>query len=244
MSLNIGDNFKYLGKKFLDDRESFDTLEAMKNCKSVPDGFLTYCKEDGKRYEFNSSNNINELTGQWAEFVINQDIEDCYYLGSEEPESDKIWFFNSRESSSSEITYDNPLIAELFACIRSLQDQVTKLQADVEYLKINGGGGIPVEPDSPGDDNDDEETNTELFFMLEDGGFFELEEGGFLILEEERVVTKESTLILEDGAQFLLEDGSLILLEETIISVKDNLMLLESGAELLLENSYNILIEN
>ena len=165
-------------------------------------------------------------------------------MGSEEPESDKIWFFNSRESSSSEITYDNPLIAELFACIRSLQDQVTKLQADVEYLKINGGGGIPVEPDSPGDDNDDEETNTELFFMLEDGGFFELEEGGFLILEEERVVTKESTLILEDGAQFLLEDGSLILLEETIISVKDNLMLLESGAELLLENSYNILIEN
>ena len=30
MSLNIGDNFKYLVKKFLDNRESFATLEDMK----------------------------------------------------------------------------------------------------------------------------------------------------------------------------------------------------------------------
>ena len=215
MSLNIGDNFKYLGKKFLDNRESFATLEDMKKCTQVPDGFLTYCQEDGKRYEFNSSNNINELTGKWVEFVINQDIEDCYYLGIEEPSDEKIWFFNSQEEASVQIKYDNPVIAELFACIQSLQDQITKLQADVEYLKVNGGGGIPVEPDS-GDQV------TSLYILLEDGGFFEL----------------------EDGTSFLLEDGGFIILEESISAVKDNLLLLETGAELLLENGYNILIES
>lgn len=244
MSINIGDNFGYFGKKFLDSRQSFDTIEAMKNCKSVPDGFITYCKENGKRYEFNSSNNINELTGQWIEFVVNQEItlpeiEDCYYLGTEEPEQDKIWFFNNTQAESSNVTYDNPLISELFSVIQAMQAQITQLQADVEYLKLNGGGGIPVEPpDNPGVDQ-----VTNLFLMLEDGGFFELEDGGKLLLEEEVVITKESILILEDGASFLLEDGGLIVLEETVNSVKDGVMLLESDAEMLLENGYNILIE-
>jgi hypothetical protein len=92
-----------------------------------------------------------------------------------------------------------------------MQAQITQLQADVEYLKLNGGGGIPVEPpDNPGVDQ-----ATNLFLMLEDGGFFELEDGGKLLLEEEVVITKESILILEDGASFLLEDGGLIVLEET-----------------------------
>ena len=243
MSLNIGDNFKYLGKKFLDDRESFATLEAMKNCTSVPDGFITYCKEDEKRYEFKSSNTINELTGKWTEFTVNQEIdssllEDCYYLGFEEPENDKIWFYSGANSDSSEITYDNPLIVELFSVIQSMQAQIAQLQADVEYLKLNGGGGIPIEPD-------DDPDVIEVYLTLEDGGLFELEDGGFMILEETIEVTKDSVLTLEDGFSFLLEDGSFILLEETVSDTKkDNLMLLESGAELLLENGYNILIEN
>jgi hypothetical protein len=233
MSLNIGDNFKYLGKKFLDDRESFATLKAMKECESVPDGFITYCKENGKRYEFKSSNTIDELTGRWIEFFINnssddseeikaefedfkQEInekideaidniepEDCYYLGTDEPENDKIWFFNSRQSESPDLSYDNPIIAELFDCIQALQSQITTLQAEVEYLKINGGGGIPVEPDG----------SVGIFLMLEDGGFFELESGVRLLLEEDVVITKEATLLLEDGGNLLLEDGGMLILE-------------------------------
>ena len=205
MSLSIGDNFKYLGKKFLDSRESFATLEDMKKCTQVPNGFLTYCQEDGKRYEFNSSNTINELTGQWTEFFINQDAEDCYYMGVEEPDADKIWFYNDRESSSADITYDNPLIAELFTCIQSLQEQIIQLQAEVEYLKVNGGGGIPIEP--PGG----EEEVMESCLMLEDGSFFELEDGGYLLLEETLVT--DPVLLLESGAELLLEDGCNILIE-------------------------------
>ena len=60
MSINIGDNFSYLGKKFLDNRQSFDTLVAMNNCTDVPIGFITFCKEDNKRYEYTSEG--------WTEF--------------------------------------------------------------------------------------------------------------------------------------------------------------------------------
>ena len=55
MALRIGDNFSYLGKKFLDSRESFDTLQEMYTCSDVPEGFITYCKEDKKRYEFTNT---------------------------------------------------------------------------------------------------------------------------------------------------------------------------------------------
>ncbi len=66
MSLNIGDNFKYLGEKFLDARESFDTLEEMNACTDVPKGFITICYEDNKRYEYDGS--------AWIEYVINGDF--------------------------------------------------------------------------------------------------------------------------------------------------------------------------
>lgn len=62
MSLNIGDNFKYLGKKFLDERESFDTLELMNACNDVPEGFITYCKENQKRYEYKD--------GAWKVYTV------------------------------------------------------------------------------------------------------------------------------------------------------------------------------
>lgn len=206
MAINIGANFSYNGRNYLDNRQSFDTLETMKNFTSVPDGFITYCKEDGKRYEFKSSNTINELTGKWTEFKVSAETpEDCYYLGTDEPENDKIWFYTGTADTSG-ITYDNPLIAELFSVIQAMQVQITQLQADVEYLKLNGGGGIPVEPpDSPED--------IEILFALEDGGLMLLEDGGFLILEESALVTNDSAFLLEDGSSLLLEDGNLMLLE-------------------------------
>ena len=240
MSINIGDNFKFLGKRFLDDRESFATIAEMKSCENVPDGFITYCREDEKRYEFKSSNTINELTGKWTEFTINInnnnngneggsteggsgggcDCEDiiipefecnCSYMGIEEPEdNEQIWFFDSTESESSGIEYDNPLISELFSYIQSLQNQIVQLQADVEYLKLNGGGGIPSEPEGGGS------ITGSSMFELEGGGFFELEDGsGYMILEQssQSSSTTDSVLVLENEYDILLEDGGSILLE-------------------------------
>ena len=125
MSLYIGDNFKYGGRKFLDDRESFDTIETMKNYEKVPDGFITYCKENGKRYEFNSNNEVNELTGKWSEFSVKSTIsEDIHYVGSDTPDDEEvIWFDTNSKENSSDITINNPLIAELFSCIQMMQKQ-------------------------------------------------------------------------------------------------------------------------
>ena len=171
---------------------------------------------------------------------------DCAYVGIDEPLDDNvIWFTDSRKTASSEITYDNPVIAELFSCIQMMQKQINDLQAEVEYLKLHGGGGSL--PDIPDDPDIGDDTDRFIYFELEDGGLFELEEGGFLVLEQEQVVIKQSTLALEDGMRFLLEDGGFILLEEDKddnITTKTNILLLETGGELLLENNSNILLEN
>ena len=48
MGISLGTNFELLAQKFLDSRQSFDTLADMKAFSetSLPDGFLTYNKED------------------------------------------------------------------------------------------------------------------------------------------------------------------------------------------------------
>lgn len=244
MSINIGDNFKYLGKKFLDDRQSFNTLLDMKKCNEVPLGFITFCKEDGKRYEYFTNETDDPITGKWREYKVGADIDPellnkkCSYIGSELPEDEELIWFDTGEGNSSEISYDNPIISELLACIRTLQEQVKQLQSDVEYLKINGGG---TRPDPTPDDPDPIE---ESFLSLEDGGLFLLEDGGSLLLETSEVAIKGSVFLLEDGGLFLLEDGSSLLLETSEVVKKDSVCLLEDGGSLLLENGKLILLEN
>jgi hypothetical protein len=123
------------------------------------------------------------------------------------PEDDEvIWFSEGVSSSANEITYENPLINELFSCIQTLQRQVAKLQEDVEYIKIHGGGNGSQPPSD--DDNNDGFT-----FLLEDGGSLLLEDGAFLLLENAVTNLSNSVLLLEDGAKLLLENGSEIILE-------------------------------
>ena len=62
MAINIGDNFSYQGKKYLDDRQSFKTLNELQNYNNVPEGFIAYCEENKKRYEYKD--------GVWAEYVV------------------------------------------------------------------------------------------------------------------------------------------------------------------------------
>ena len=67
MAIAIGDNFSYNGGKFLDGRDCFETLSDMKNFPevSVPDGFKTYCKEDGREYRITKTNDLDPITGRW-----------------------------------------------------------------------------------------------------------------------------------------------------------------------------------
>ena len=129
MSLHIGDNFSYLGKKFLDARESFDTLEEMNACNDVPEGFITICYEDNKRYEYDGV--------AWVEYKVggNVNVDDIVYYGTEDPTNDNVIWFVPDSAIQSEITYDNPIITELMGVIRNMQSQIAQLQADVEYIR-------------------------------------------------------------------------------------------------------------
>ena len=76
MALKIGDNFSYQGKKPNFDRDSFDTLAAMKAFPetSIDEGHISYCKEDGKNYQYKSANSVDATTGKWREFISGEDV--------------------------------------------------------------------------------------------------------------------------------------------------------------------------
>lgn len=156
--------------------------------------------------------NIFATKKELEELDVDVDIDwdsiDVAYVGEEEPENKNAIWFDSGEANVQEVTYDNPIIDEMFACIRTLQDQVKKLQEDVEYLKLYGGGG------SSGGGTDEPEETTVSSLALETGGMFLLEDGGLLILENAIETITESILLLENGAQFLLENGANIKLEK------------------------------
>ena len=67
--IQVADNFNYRGKKPNFDRDSFDTLQDMKNYSenSLDDGHISYCKETGKHYKFNSNNQSDSTTGKFVE---------------------------------------------------------------------------------------------------------------------------------------------------------------------------------
>ena len=67
--IQVADNFNYRGKKPNFDRDSFDTLQDMKNYSenSLDDGHISYCKETNKHYKFNSNNQSDSTTGKWVE---------------------------------------------------------------------------------------------------------------------------------------------------------------------------------
>ncbi len=299
MALNIGDNFSYLGKKFLDARQSFNTLEEMNSCNDVPEGFITYCKENNKRYEYKNNTWIERVSDsitqteidKWnsagmtdeekeqletkfdnatSETIIDENenkltkitfysngnemksvqfkngddginMDDVVYYGDDEPTNDNVIWFVPNNSLQTNISYDNPIIVELINTIRNMQSQITQLQADVEYLKIHGGGsgsGSGNEPIKP------PITSTYSYLVLEDGSKLLLEDGSGILLEQQNIINNSSYLVLEDGSKLLLEDGSGILLEQQQSNVTNSsCLLLETGDRMLLENGDKILLE-
>ena len=71
MALTIGDNFSYLGAKPLDGRLKYDTISAMvgMSASTLYDGIMAYCAEDGKEYQWKSSNTSDPTLGKWREFA-------------------------------------------------------------------------------------------------------------------------------------------------------------------------------
>lgn len=87
MSLKIADNFAYQGRKPNFDRDTFATLEEMKNFpeSSIDEGHISTCLEDNKKYEFSTNNPISPITGKWRK-VVDATLNDY----SENPVQNKV----------------------------------------------------------------------------------------------------------------------------------------------------------
>lgn len=66
MALLIGDNFSYNGKKPNFERDSFETLAALKAVAeaNIDNGHIAYCVETKRHYIFNDSNSDDPATGK------------------------------------------------------------------------------------------------------------------------------------------------------------------------------------
>lgn len=67
--MKITENFTYIGTQQNFERDSYLTLAEMKAVidKRMPDIFTATCKETGKFYIYNKSNEIDEILGKWRE---------------------------------------------------------------------------------------------------------------------------------------------------------------------------------
>ena len=67
--MKITENFEYIGTQQNFERDSYTTLAEMKAVvdKRMPDIFTATCKETGKLYIYNKSNEIDETFGKWRE---------------------------------------------------------------------------------------------------------------------------------------------------------------------------------
>ena len=253
----LATNFDLGAKSPLDSRIIVNTIEERDRhvkLNRAYEGMLVYVVKEKKLYRYENqvwkvipttediptkiSDLINDkgyvTKDEFDEVLKDVELDDCWYMGDVVPENNEMIWFSGSTSMQNDFTYDNPIIQELFASIQSLQKAVTKLQEDVEYIKIHGGG-----QGSGGNDNTDTTDNSSL--GLEDGGLFLLEDGSLLLLENAIQEISDTLLLLENGAEFLLEDGGSIRLEKT--DTTEPHILIEDGSDLLLENNGNIILE-
>ena len=96
-----------------------------------------------------------------------------YHMGSTPPDDESIIWIDTSEDEVENVL-GGSLIEELMDTIRSMQEKINKLEEEVEYLKINGGGTI-VPP------------------IIEDGSYIITEDGDLIVTED------DENLILEEG---------------------------------------------
>ena len=70
--MKITENFTYIGTSQNFERDSYATLAEMKAVvdKRMPDIFTATCKETGKLYIYNKTNEVDETLGKWRELSL------------------------------------------------------------------------------------------------------------------------------------------------------------------------------
>ena len=96
--MKITENFTYIGTSQNFERDSYATLSEMKAVvdKRMPDIFTATCKETGKFYIYNKSNEIDETLGKWREVSSGASsgssgtAEDTAYTNESFPQYDNV----------------------------------------------------------------------------------------------------------------------------------------------------------
>ena len=96
--MKITENFEYIGTSQNFERDSYATLSEMKAVvdKRMPDIFTATCKETGKFYIYNKSNEIDETLGKWREVSSGASsgnsgtAEDTAYTNESFPQYDNV----------------------------------------------------------------------------------------------------------------------------------------------------------
>ena len=70
MAIQLIDNQDYRGRKPNFERDSFQTLAAMKAYPEtdIDEGHLSHCLEDGEKYVYKAANEPDEKTGRWRKW--------------------------------------------------------------------------------------------------------------------------------------------------------------------------------
>lgn len=127
---------------------------------------------------------------------INNENIGLYHIGSEPPDDINMMWIDTSEGGI-DLSFDSIIINELRLLISAMQNRIDKLEADVEYLKINGGG-------SGGD--------TSELIILEDGDYLITESGEFVALESS-VVAETFNILTQLGENMITEDDNNLILE-------------------------------
>ena len=263
MSLNIGDNFKYLGKKFLDARESFDTLEEMNACTGIPEGFITYCKEDKKRYEYNGTT--------WVEYTggVGMTDEEREQLSTKFDDVTAETITDENESKLTQLTFYSNGTEMKSVQFKGSNDEANINMDDIVYYgkeEPTNDNVIWFVPDSAmqSEVTYDNPIIMELMGIIRnmqsqiaqlqaDVEYLKTHGGGSGGSggtvkppdPEKPTPSNYSYLILEDGSKLLFEDGSKMLLEEQQAVAPSNYsyLILEDGSKLLFEDGSKMLLE-
>ena len=78
MAIKVNASFEYGLKEYSDVRQSFATIADMAayNPNLIPDGFMTFCKEDGANYQWLDLNDNDPTLAKWRKFTASADVVD------------------------------------------------------------------------------------------------------------------------------------------------------------------------
>lgn len=185
MALIIGDNFSYQGKKHLDSRREFNSIEEMKNYPSTSLPNVFYAFVGTTEYKYNVDNEFDELTGKWRIWepdTTGGSVDEIQI--SETVPTDtgiKLWVNSSEDEDVEDVLVDK-IINEFTTVMQDMLTKIKRLETKVAYLEKVIANGQIIKPETPNKPNNPSTNNVQI--KIEDNSVLKLEDNNVLIFEK------------------------------------------------------------